>query len=119
MTEEFDPTEPSQGLSAVAAVFTLIAVALPWMATTAGRVEPGYQTLFGLPAAVVALVVLVAVVANPDDRRTEVSLGGGAVVALLALGQYVTQDGGADAGLGLYVTFIAGLAIVAGGILGR
>ena len=118
MTEEFDPTEPSQGLSAVAAVFTLIAVALPWMATTAGRVEPGYQTLFGLPAAVVALVVLVAVVADPADRRTEVSLVGGAVVALIALARYAL-NAGADAGLGLYVTFIAGLAIVAGGILGR
>ena len=119
MTEEFDPTEPSQGLPAVAAVFTLIAVALPWMATTAGSVDPGYRTLYGLLAAVVALVVLVAVVANPADRRTEVSLVGGAVVGLLALARYVTLGGGVDAGLGLYVAFIAGLAMVAGGILGR
>jgi uncharacterized membrane protein len=119
MNEEFDPTEPSQGLPGVAAVFTLIAVALPWIVTTAGSVDPGYRTLHGLLAAVVALVVLVAVVADPDDRRTDVSLVGGAVVVLLALARYVTLGGGFDAGLGLYVTFIAGLAMVAGGILGR
>ena len=122
MTEEFDPTEPSQGLPGVAAVFTLIAVALPWMAATAGAMDqgtPGYQSLYGLLAAVVALVVLVAVVADPADRRTEVSLVGGAVVAILALARYVTLGGGFAAGLGLYVTFIAGLAMVAGGILGR
>ena len=119
MNEEFDPTEPSQGLPGVAAVFTLIAVALPWMVTTAGSVEPGYRTLHGMLAAVVALAVLVAVVADPDDRRTEVSLVGGGVVVLLALARYVTLGGGFDAGLGLYVTFIAGLAMVAGGILGR
>ena len=119
MTEEFDPTEPSQGLPGVAAVFTLIGVALPWIVATPGdQTTPGYRTLYGLLAAVVALVVLVAVVTNPDDRRTEVSLVGGAVVALIALARYAL-NGGADAGLGLYVTFIAGLAIVAGGILGR
>ena len=122
MTEEFDPTKPSHGLPGIAGVFTLIAVALPWMAPTAGAMDqgtPGYQSLYGLLAAVVALVVLVAVVANPDDRRTEISLVGGAVVVLLALARYVTLGGGVDAGLGLYVTFIAGLAMVAGGILGR
>ena len=119
MTAEFDPTEPSQGLPAVAAVFTLIAVALPCIAATPGdQTTPGYRTLYGLLAAVVALVVLVAVVTNPDDRRTEVTLVGGAVVALIALARYAL-NGGADAGLGLYVSFIAGLAIVAGGILGR
>ena len=120
MTREFEPTEPSQGLPAVAAVFSLIGVALPWIAATPGdQTTPGYRTLYGLLAAVVALVVLVAVVADPADRRTEVSLVGGAVVVLLALARYVTLGGGVDAGLGLYVTFIAGLAIVAGGILGR
>ena len=120
MTEAFDPTEPSQGLPAVGAVFTLIAVALPWIAATPGdQTTPGYRTLYGLLAAVVALVVLIAVVADPADRRTEVSLVGGAVVVLLALARYVTLGGGFDAGLGLYVTFIAGLAMVAGGILGR
>ena len=119
MNEEFDPTEPSQGLPAVAAVFTLIGIALPWIAAMPGdQTTPGYRTLYGLLAAVVALVVLVAVVANPADRRTEVSLVGGAVVALIALARYAL-NAGADAGLGLYVTFIAGLAIVAGGILGR
>jgi len=106
----------------VGAVGVLVGVALPWLEVTTSPVTPtaaGYETIYGVLAGIVGLVVLVAAVTDRVERRWTVALLGGAIVVLLAAVPLVALEGRRSAATGLYVALVSGLLTVLGGALGR
>jgi hypothetical protein len=104
------------------AVGVLVGVALPWLKMTTSPVTPtpaGYETIYGVLAGVVALVVLVAAVTDRAERRWTVALLGGAIVVPLAAVPLVALEGRRPPAIGLYVALASGLLTVLGGVLGR
>lgn len=124
MAGEFDPTEPADALQALGGIGAIVSIALTWVEVSAspGPIQPttpGYETFYGVLAAVVALVVLVAIVAGLVDQAGGVAILGGVVVAVVAGARFVTLGDGQSAGLGLYLALVAGVVMAVGGVLGR
>jgi hypothetical protein len=68
---DVDTDDTGTVLGLAASLLPLVAVVRPWFTVTRSPVDPttpGYETMYGLVAAVVALVVLVALVTDHLDR---------------------------------------------------
>lgn len=124
MTGDFEPTDPADALQAVGGLGAVVSVALAWVEVSPGPAPveptvPGYETVYGVLAAIVALVAVVAIVAGFVDRTDGVALLGGAAVAVLAIGRFVTLGEAESAGIGLYLALLSGVVMAGGGVLGR
>jgi hypothetical protein len=93
-------------------------VVRPWFTVIRSPVDPitpGYETTYGLVAAVGAPVVLVALVTDHLDRTPMVVGFGGLVTAPLAVARWVPLGDGRTAAIGRYLAIVGGVLVAAGG----
>lgn len=100
---------------------TLLGAFLPWRTAAApadAATKAGIEGIGFLAVAVALGVFATAAVLRHDRTSALVAVGGGLLVTLLGLFEYLRLDGPIEPGIGLFLTAAAGLVVVAGGALG-
>lgn len=100
---------------------TLVGAFLPWRTTPLpadAATKAGIEGI-GFLAVVVALGVFATAAVMRHDRTSALAaVGGGLLVTVLGLFEYLRIDGPIEPGVGLFLTAAAGLVVAAGGALG-